>query len=102
MSKKKAFSSSTMTMKDFHGGSIPSDLPLPSAPGGVVVVRPAAAGFDRQIPNPISNRSDHRSRPGSSGTNRTNYDKKPSFFSNPSHIHIGTRNFDEDERKLLD
>ncbi|KAG6392291.1 hypothetical protein SASPL_146505 [Salvia splendens] len=29
MSKKKA----TMTLKDFHGGSIPSDLPLPSAPG---------------------------------------------------------------------
>ncbi|KAL5700230.1 hypothetical protein ACHQM5_025703 [Ranunculus cassubicifolius] len=107
MSKKKAFSGSTMTLKDFHGGSIPSDLPLPSAPGGVVVVRPAAAVFDRQIPNawggnPISNRSDHRSRPGSSGTNRTNYDQKPSFFSNPSHIHIGARNFDEDERKPLD
>lgn len=31
MSKKK--SGSTMTLKDFHGGSIPSDLPLPSAPG---------------------------------------------------------------------
>lgn len=29
MAKKKA----TMTLKDFHGGSIPSDLPLPSAPG---------------------------------------------------------------------
>ena len=25
--------SETMTLKDFHGGSIPSDLPLPSAPG---------------------------------------------------------------------
>lgn len=33
MSKKKAFTGSTMTLKDFHGGSIPSDLPLPSAPG---------------------------------------------------------------------
>lgn len=33
MSKKKAFGGSTMTLKDFHGGSIPSDLPLPSAPG---------------------------------------------------------------------
>lgn len=33
MSKKKAFSGSTMTLKDFHGGSIPTDLPLPSAPG---------------------------------------------------------------------
>lgn len=31
MSKKKA--ASTMSLKDFHGGSIPSDLPLPSAPG---------------------------------------------------------------------
>ncbi|KAL0442877.1 UNVERIFIED_CONTAM: hypothetical protein Slati_2010400 [Sesamum latifolium] len=43
MSKKKA----TMTLKDFHGGSIPSDLPLPSAPG--VTVRPVdRGGFDRQ------------------------------------------------------
>lgn len=33
MSKKKAFSGSTMTLKDFHGGSIPSDISLPSAPG---------------------------------------------------------------------
>ncbi|KAI4312098.1 hypothetical protein MLD38_036950 [Melastoma candidum] len=33
MSKKKAVGGSTMTLKDFHGGSIPSDLPLPSAPG---------------------------------------------------------------------
>ena len=32
MSKKKV-SGNTMTLKDFHGGSIPSDLPLPSAPG---------------------------------------------------------------------
>jgi|UniRef100_A0A453BC36 hypothetical protein len=31
MSKKKAVT--TMTLKDFHGGSIPSELPLPSAPG---------------------------------------------------------------------
>ena len=33
MSKKKAFSGNTMTLKDFHGGSIPSDISLPSAPG---------------------------------------------------------------------
>ncbi|KAG0500663.1 hypothetical protein HPP92_000735 [Vanilla planifolia] len=34
MSKKKfATGSTTMTLKDFHGGSIPSELPLPSAPG---------------------------------------------------------------------
>ena len=38
MSKKKAFSGSTMTLKDFHGGSIPSDLPLPSAPGAYVLL----------------------------------------------------------------
>ncbi|KAK6124002.1 hypothetical protein DH2020_042250 [Rehmannia glutinosa] len=43
MSKKKA----TMTLKDFHGGSIPSDLRLPSAPG--VTVRPDRPGFDRQM-----------------------------------------------------
>ncbi|PIA50849.1 hypothetical protein AQUCO_01200252v1 [Aquilegia coerulea] len=123
--KKKAFSGSTMTLKDFHGGSIPSDLPLPSAPG--VVVRPVSSSSDhRQIPNAWTNtnRSDlvhhqqlhhHRSRPGSSGSinNRSNisgnnnssfssnnYDEKGSFFSHSSH-NIG-RNFDEDERKPLD
>jgi hypothetical protein len=32
MSKKK-LQRAVMTLKDFHGGSIPSDLPLPSAPG---------------------------------------------------------------------
>nr|DAD23193.1 TPA_asm: hypothetical protein HUJ06_024656 [Nelumbo nucifera] len=100
MSKKKAFSGSTMTLKDFHGGSIPSDLPLPSAPG--VIVRPSdRPGFDRHIPtawgNPIG-RSDHRSRPGSSGATR-NFDEKASFLSHPAHI---GRNFDEDERKPLD
>ncbi|KAJ4982290.1 hypothetical protein NE237_033127 [Protea cynaroides] len=100
MSKKKVFSGSTMTLKDFHGGSIPSDLPLPSAPG--VIVRPSdRPGFDRQIPtswgNPIG-RSDHRSRPGSSGTTR-NFDDKASLLSHPPHI---GRNFDEDERKPLD
>jgi len=39
MSKKKAFSGNTMTLKDFHGGSIPSDIPLPSAPGVYVCLR---------------------------------------------------------------
>ncbi|XP_042478445.1 uncharacterized protein LOC122059614 isoform X2 [Macadamia integrifolia] len=100
MSKKKAFSGSTMTLKDFHGGSIPSDLPLPSAPG--VIVRPSdRPGFDRQMPtswgNPMG-RSDHRSRPGSSGATR-NFDEKASLLSHPTHI---GRNFDEDERKPLD
>ncbi|XP_043724123.1 uncharacterized protein LOC122671082 isoform X2 [Telopea speciosissima] len=100
MSKKKAFSGSTMTLKDFHGGSIPSDLPLPSAPG--VIVRPSdRPGFERQMPtswgNPMG-RSDHRSRPGSSGATR-NFDEKASLLSHPPHL---GRNFDEDERKPLD
>ncbi|XP_031494241.1 uncharacterized protein LOC116260217 [Nymphaea colorata] len=99
MSKKKAFSGSTMTLKDFHGGSIPSDIPLPSAPG-VVVRNFDRPGLDRGGPaawgSPI-NRSDHR-RPGSAGASR-NFDEKASFFSHP--VHIG-RNFDEDERKPLD
>ncbi|XP_068644978.1 uncharacterized protein [Aristolochia californica] len=82
-----------MTLKDFHGGSIPSDLKLPSAPG--VIVRHS----DRQTSwgNPIG-RSDHRIRPGSSGASHT-FDEKASFFSHPQHI---GRNFDEDERKPLD
>ncbi|KAJ4977086.1 hypothetical protein NE237_002192 [Protea cynaroides] len=100
MSKKKTFSGSTMTLKDFHGGSIPSDLPLPSAPG--INVRPSdRPGFERQIPNAWGNpvgRSDHRSRPGSSGATR-NFDEKSSLLSHPPHI---GRNFDEDERKPLD
>lgn len=37
MSKKKV-SGNTMTLKDFHGGSIPTDLPLPSAPGVYVSI----------------------------------------------------------------
>ncbi|KAK6932418.1 hypothetical protein RJ641_002042 [Dillenia turbinata] len=96
MSKKKAFSGSTMTLKDFHGGSIPSDLPLPSAPG--VIVRPSdRSGFDRQ--GGWGNRQDHhRLRPGSSGSTR-NFDEKTPFFSHNTHI---GRNFDEDERKPLD
>ncbi|GMH26902.1 hypothetical protein Nepgr_028745 [Nepenthes gracilis] len=98
MSKKKAFSGSTMTLKDFHGGSIPSDIPLPSAPG--VIVRPSdRPGYDRQTSwgNAIG-RSDHRLRPNSSGSMR-NFDDKTPFLINS--VHIG-RNFDEDERKPLD
>ncbi|XAR53725.1 hypothetical protein NMG60_11022381 [Bertholletia excelsa] len=98
MSKKKASGgSTTMTLKDFHGGSIPSDLPLPSAPG--VIVRPTErSGLDRSgawgHPN---GGSDHRLRPGSAGAVR-NFDDKTPFLS-PS-APIG-RNFDEDERKPL-
>ncbi|XP_073048157.1 uncharacterized protein [Primulina eburnea] len=95
MSKKKA----TMTLKDFHGGSIPSDLPLPSAPG--VMVRPAdRGGFDRQAPwgNSVGRSADHRLRPASAGSAR-NLDDKNRFLSHSAQI---GRNFDEDERKPLD
>lgn len=94
MSKKKA----TMTLKDFHGGSIPSDLPLPSAPG--VTVRPSdRPGFDRQPAwgNPMG-RPEQRLRPGSAGTTR-NFDDKTPFLTHNTRI---GRNFDEDERTPLD
>ncbi|XP_068668777.1 uncharacterized protein [Aristolochia californica] len=93
MSKKKSFSGSTMTLKDFHGGSIPSDLKLPSAPG--VMVRHSDRPTSWGNPN---GRSDHRTRPGSSGASHT-FEEKASFFSHPQPI---GRNFDEDERKPLD
>nr|GMD83099.1 uncharacterized protein LOC109170350 isoform X1 [Ipomoea batatas] len=94
MAKKKA----TMTLKDFHGGSIPSDLPLPSAPG--VSVRPLDRnGFDRQTPwGSTGGRTDHKLRPGSAGASR-NFDEKTPFLNHNAHI---GRNFDEDERKPLD
>ncbi|TYH47755.1 hypothetical protein ES332_D10G019900v1 [Gossypium tomentosum] len=98
MSKKKAFSGSTMTLKDFHGGSIPSDLPLPSAPG--VTVRPTdRSGYDRATSwgNQVG-RPDHRARPNSSPATRHFDDKSPFLTSS---VHIG-RYFDEDERKPLD
>ncbi|KAK4803611.1 hypothetical protein SAY86_003428 [Trapa natans] len=95
MSKKKTSSGSTMTLKDFHGGSIPSDLPLPSAPG--ITVKPQArAGYD--LPSSWgspSGRSDLRVRLNSSNVVRHFDDKTP--FLTP----IG-RNFEEDERKPLD
>ncbi|CAA3015464.1 Hypothetical predicted protein [Olea europaea subsp. europaea] len=94
MSKKKA----TMTLKDFHGGSIPSDLRLPSAPG--VMARPADRGsFDQQSPWGNSmGRSNQRLRPASAGSAR-NFDENTPFLSHSAHI---GRNFDEDERKPLD
>ncbi|KAL5774677.1 hypothetical protein ACOSP7_012234 [Xanthoceras sorbifolium] len=98
MSKKKVFGGNTMTLKDFHGGSIPTDLPLPSAPG--VVVRPMdRSGYDRPAPwgNPMG-RPDHRPRPSSSPATR-HFDDKTPFLTHV--VHIG-RNFDEDERKPLD
>ncbi|XP_022716039.1 uncharacterized protein LOC111275140 isoform X2 [Durio zibethinus] len=98
MSKKKAFSGNTMTLKDFHGGLIPTDLPLPSAPG--VIIRPTdRSGYDRATSwgNP-KGRPDHRARPNSSPATR-HFDDKTPFLTNS--VHIG-RNFDEDERKPLD
>ncbi|KAL6567472.1 hypothetical protein OROGR_001140 [Orobanche gracilis] len=94
MSKKKA----TMSLKDFHGGSILSDLRLPSAPG--VTMRPVdRPGFDRQMSwGNSSGRPDHRIRPASAGSVRR-LDEKTPFLSHSLHI---CRNFDEDERKPLD
>ncbi|GLJ32103.1 hypothetical protein SUGI_0646460 [Cryptomeria japonica] len=100
MSKKKAFSGSTMTLKDFHGGSIPSDLPLPSAPGTVVKVPererqnagsswggPANRGFSAGI------------RQGFGNNPQRGFEEKVSYLPNSANI---GRNFDEDERKPLD
>ncbi|XP_058730941.1 uncharacterized protein LOC131602773 [Vicia villosa] len=97
MSKKKV-SGSTMTLKDFHGGSIPSDLPLPSAPG--VTVRPSdRVGYDRSASwGAPMGRPDHWSRPHTSPATR-HFDDKSLFL--PHSTQIG-RNFDEDERKPLD
>ncbi|XP_039130562.1 uncharacterized protein LOC120266964 isoform X2 [Dioscorea cayenensis subsp. rotundata] len=95
MSKKKN-AGSTMTLKDFHGGSIPSDLPLPSAPG--VSVRPAErnGGWGGAVRPEY-----HRQRPGSAGgvgaaAVARGIDDRGPFISHPSHI---GRHFDEDERK---
>ncbi|KAJ0110584.1 hypothetical protein Patl1_02090 [Pistacia atlantica] len=93
MSKKKTLS--TMSLKDFHGGSIPSDLPLPSAPGLVV-----SSGSERNMSTNWGNnlvKSDLRPRPKSSGTPR-NFGEKASFLSHPAPI---GQNFDEDERKPM-
>ncbi|OIV94585.1 hypothetical protein TanjilG_25647 [Lupinus angustifolius] len=95
MSKKKV-SGSTMTLKDFHGGSIPSDIPLPSAPG-VTVRTSDRPGYDRSSRGAPMARPDHWSRPHTSPATRR-YDDKIPFF--PHTAPIG-RNFDEDERKPL-
>ncbi|KAB5533842.1 hypothetical protein DKX38_016928 [Salix brachista] len=95
MSKKKAFSGHTMILKDFHGGSIPTNLPLSSAPG----VSNDWTGHDR--PNSWGgrmSRPDHWVRPHSSPATRHCDDKTPFLSRN---IRIG-RNFDEEERKPLD
>ncbi|OEL37160.1 hypothetical protein BAE44_0001820 [Dichanthelium oligosanthes] len=83
-SKKKAVT--TMTLKDFHGGSIPSELPLPSAPG--VTPRPA----DRPVSSgsPVAVAVARPRVPVASPTAAM-----PSFLTTPSRI---GRHFDEDER----
>ncbi|XP_042433337.1 uncharacterized protein LOC122019842 [Zingiber officinale] len=111
MSKKKA--SLTMTLKDFHGGSIPSQLVLPSAPGSGInnasarpTDRPGAWSIG--VP-PGAGRSDlqnhHflRPRPGSAGAAsapaRAREERPAEFLSHPPHI---GRHFDEDEREPFD
>ncbi|CAL5062312.1 unnamed protein product [Urochloa decumbens] len=90
MSKKKAVT--TMTLKDFHGGSIPSELPLPSAPG--VTPRPA----DRPVasPNPVAAVVARPRVPvASPNAAAAAAAAMPSFLTTPSRI---GRHFDEDER----
>ncbi|KAG6549126.1 hypothetical protein Mapa_009352 [Marchantia paleacea] len=103
MSKKKVASRSAMTLKDFHGGSIPSDLPLPSAPGMTV----DRSAYERQGSGTWMSPTLGRgyggdrggySRQGSSNAVRT-FEDKASYFPNPANI---GRNYDEDERKPVD
>nr|CAD1829306.1 unnamed protein product [Ananas comosus var. bracteatus] len=104
MSKKKSFTgSTTMTLKDFHGGSIPSDLPLPSAPG--VYLREAAGSpccrEARPPPPPPRIRRRRRLRWRRCHRHRRPRLRRapPAFLSQP--VHIG-RHFEEDERKPFD
>lgn len=89
MSKKKPVT--TMTLKDFHGGFIPSELPLPSAPG--VSARPP----DRPTaaPSPSSAVPARPRTPAASSAAAAAAVAVPSFLTNPSRI---GRHFDEDER----
>lgn len=107
MSKKKAFSGSTMTLKDFHGGSIPSDLPLPSAPGTGVLKAADRNVHEKQNTGTSWGGSinrgyaagDHRGRQGSATNLQRGFEEKVSYLPNSANI---GRNFDEDERKPLD
>lgn len=96
-----------MTLKDFHGGSIPSDLPLPSAPG-TGVLKVADRGVHEKQNTGTNwggsiNRGyaagDHRGRPGSATNLQRGFEDKVSYLPNSANI---GRNFDEDERKPLD
>ncbi|KAF0905189.1 hypothetical protein E2562_000982 [Oryza meyeriana var. granulata] len=90
MSKKKA--ATTMTLKDFHGGSIPSELPLPSAPG--VSARPADRPVASQSAAPVAS-ARPRAPASSTAAAAAAAAAVPSFLTNPSRI---GRHFDEDER----
>uniref|UniRef100_A0A0D3GS49 Uncharacterized protein n=1 Tax=Oryza barthii TaxID=65489 RepID=A0A0D3GS49_9ORYZ len=90
MSKKKAVT--TMTLKDFHGGSIPSELPLPSAPG--VSARPADRPVASQAAAPAAS-ARPRALATSAAAAAAAAAAVPSFLTNPSRI---GRHFDEDER----
>lgn len=99
MSKKK--SGSTMTLKDFHGGSIPSDLPLPSAPG--VSVRPpdpTRGGSTWLLPGLGSGSAPPGTRPEPLHHHHHHHHQRNPRGSDPPFLpgFIG-RHFDEDERK---
>ncbi|KAG0599929.1 hypothetical protein M758_12G188500 [Ceratodon purpureus] len=104
MSKKK-MPRAVMTLKDFHGGSIPSDLPLPSAPGMTV----DRSAYERQGSGAWSSPSLGRGYGGNdrgvghfrqgSGNGVRSFEDKASFFPNPANI---GRNYEEDERKPVD
>ncbi|KAL5198528.1 hypothetical protein ABZP36_002040 [Zizania latifolia] len=87
MSKKKA---ATMTLKDFHGGSIPSEHSLPSAPG--VSARPADRPVVSQSAAPVAS---GRPRAPAASAAAAAAAAVPSFLTNNSRI---GRHFDEDER----
>ncbi|KAL6656713.1 hypothetical protein ACP70R_004493 [Stipagrostis hirtigluma subsp. patula] len=90
MSKKKAVT--TMTLKDFHGGSIPSELPLPSAPG----VTPRPADRPAASASPIAAAAARPRLPAASATAAAAAAAAvPSFLITSSRI---GRHFDEDER----
>lgn len=96
-----------MTLKDFHGGSIPSDLPLPSAPGTGVLKAADRNVHEKQNTGTSWGGSinrgyaagDHRGRQGSATNLQRGFEEKVSYLPNSANI---GRNFDEDERKPLD
>ncbi|RZR99300.1 hypothetical protein BHM03_00028817 [Ensete ventricosum] len=113
MSKKKSsFSgSTTMTLKDFHGGSIPSQLPLPSAPSASASAsarqpdRPGAWGTITAVASGRSDYHHHLLRPrsgsaGAASSSARGLDERPPAL----HPHSTTNGgyFDEDERKPFD